>query len=85
MIPYSRATPPIEYSLRVSCPFAPQFSMPSGSSEAIEVDGRHCKLPKHPKGVMTRLKQHLDEMDVNFAHVLKAADEKAWVIKAVKQ
>jgi hypothetical protein len=34
---------------------------------------------------MTRLKQHLDEMDVNFAHVLKAADEKAWVIKAVKR
>lgn len=43
------------------------------------------KIPKHPKGLMTRLKQHLDEMDVNFAHVLKAADEKAWVIKAVKR
>ena len=43
------------------------------------------KIPKHPKGLMTRLKQHLDEMDVNFAHVLKAADEKAWVIKSVKK
>lgn len=41
------------------------------------------KIPKHPKGLTIRLKQHLDEMDVNFAHVLKAADEKAWVIKSV--
>lgn len=43
------------------------------------------KIPKHPKGLMTRLKQHLDDMDVNFAHVLKAADEKAWVMKSVKR
>lgn len=43
------------------------------------------KIPKHPKGLKTRLKQHLDLMDVNFAHVLKAADEKAWLIKSVKR
>ena len=42
------------------------------------------KIPKHPKGLTTRLKQHLDDMDVNFAHVLKAADEKAWVMKSAK-
>lgn len=43
------------------------------------------KIPKHPKGLTTRLKQHLDDMDVNMAYVLKAADEKAWLDKALKK
>lgn len=65
MIPYSRATPPIEYSLRVSCPFAPQFSMPSGSSEDIEVDGWRCKLSVENEGLLVQL-QGLP--DVEAAH-----------------